>query len=249
MTVSTRSPTLHDQILRDLKGRILDGDWEPGFQLPIETELAIRFGVSRMTMNKVLAQLTREGFLVRRKKRGTFVAQPRAQSAVLEISDIEAEVTALGRPYRYELLDRAVRPWQPDDEVGAHEDRIEEGEELLFLRGLHFAGPTPFCLETRVVNPAMAEGALEQDFSNVPPGTWLLRSVPWGRAAHRIRAIHAGARDASALNIARHSASLEIVRRTEMAGNWVTWARLVYPGDSHQIMAEFESDASGGAGS
>src|SRR5690606_8666282 len=96
----------HDRIVSELRERITSGAWPPAFQLPFETRLAEDHGVSRMTMNKVLAQLTREGFLVRRKKLGTFVAQPLAQAAVMEIGDIRTEVEALGLDWRYDLTDR-----------------------------------------------------------------------------------------------------------------------------------------------
>jgi len=49
--------THHDRILTRLRDRITSGEWQPGFQLPFETQLAESHGVSRMTMNKVLAQL------------------------------------------------------------------------------------------------------------------------------------------------------------------------------------------------
>lgn len=240
MPALQKPQTLHETILQDLRARIVEGAWKPGFQLPKETELAAQFGVSRMTMNKVLTQLTREGFLLRRKKLGTFVTEPRAQSVVMEITDLESEVAALGKPYRFQLLERAMRPLRPDDVLGTDDETISEKADLLFLRGVHFAGAQPFCLETRLINPQEAEGAVEQDFGNVPPGRWLVETVPWGSARHRIRAIQASAEDARALKISSGDACLEIARRTEAAGVWVTWVRLLYPGDSHQIVADFQ---------
>jgi GntR family histidine utilization transcriptional repressor len=101
---------LHARITEDMRQNILKGDWQPGRPLPRETDLAEAYGVSRMTMNKVLTKLSKEGLLVRRKRSGTFVAQPRAQSAVMEINDIAQEVAALGMSYEWRRLETQQRP-------------------------------------------------------------------------------------------------------------------------------------------
>ncbi|SNR75609.1 UTRA domain-containing protein [Puniceibacterium sediminis] len=228
----------HDKITAEIRELIVSGRWLPGHQLPVETDLAQLYGVSRMTMNKALTRLAREGFLIRRKKRGTFVAQPRAQSAVMEIADIEAEVGSMGQDYRFVLLSRKVIAMSEFEaaDVGCGAVR---GQSALRVEGLHSADGQPFCHETRLVNPDQAPGVLEQDFSATPPGTWLLRQVPWSEASHRIRALNADADIAASLALNDGDACLEIVRRTRTAEGWVTWARLVYPGDSHQLHAAF----------
>ncbi len=65
---------------------------------------------------------------------------------------------------------------------------------------------------------------LDQDFSTTPPGSWLLRQVPWSEASHRIRALNAGAALAEQLALREGDACLEIVRRTRTAEGWVTGA-------------------------
>ncbi|WP_103335756.1 UTRA domain-containing protein [Pseudotabrizicola formosa] len=232
--------THHDRILAELRDRITGGDWPPGFQLPFETALAERHGVSRMTMNKVLGQLTREGFLVRRKKLGTFVAQPMAQAAVMAIPDIEAEVRALGLEWRFALTLRALRPPRKDEMQAA---RLDAATEVLALEGVHYAGEQPFCHEARIINPVSAPAALEQDFRAVAPGQWLLRKIPWTSAEHRIRALNAPAPMARALALPVGEACLEVTRRTESAGLWVTLVSQTYPGARHQLVSRFTPEA------
>ncbi|MFH6787151.1 MULTISPECIES: UTRA domain-containing protein [Methylobacterium] len=239
-----KGATRHDHIVEDIRSFIVDGRWPPGFQLPVETDLAERYGVSRMTMNKALGQLAREGFLVRRKKSGTQVAQPRAESAVVAIADIRDEVRRSGRAHRFHLLARRARP-------GREEDALLLGDapgsrEVLWLQGLHLADDHPFCFETRLINPDAAEGAKEQDFADLAPGAWLLGAVPWSVASHRVRAVNATAAEAKLLELEVGEACLEIVRRTQAAGDWVTGVRLLYPGSEHQLVANFGPDAGGG---
>ncbi|PSJ62812.1 UTRA domain-containing protein [Pseudaminobacter soli (ex Li et al. 2025)] len=231
--------SLHDQLVSKFRNFIISQQWPPGYQLPFETDLADAHGVSRMTMNKALSQLTREGFLLRRRKLGTFVARPHAQAAVMEIADIAAEVQALGQAYRFDLLERRLRLPEPGEIAEA---RIVQDcqQPVLHLLGVHFADAQPFCREERIINPEAAPGALEQDFSAVAPGQWLLQEIPWSSAEHRIRAVGADAAVARDLGLQPGEPCLEVTRRTEISGRWVTLAHQTYPGDRHELLARFE---------
>ena len=233
-----KAPTLHEALWTRFHGFIVSGEWPPGFQLPFETDLAAAHGVSRMTMNKVLTQLTREGFLVRRRKLGTFVAQPRAEAAVMELHDIEAEVKALGLAWRFRLLERSLRPATPDE---ALEGRFGTSPNVtvLALRGVHYAGETPFCLEERVISLAAAPQAAEQDFTSEAPGNWLRKEIPWSAAQSRIRAVNPVEAVARDLGLTPREACLEVTRRTDICGEWVTLVRQTYPGTRHQLRASF----------
>lgn len=63
------------QIAIDLRRRISGGEWRADDQLPSEPELAIQYDVSRMTMRQAVAELVKEGILVRRRGNGTFVSR------------------------------------------------------------------------------------------------------------------------------------------------------------------------------
>lgn len=244
-TKSQASRTLHEQLLSEFRSFIISQRWPPGYQLPFETALADAHGVSRMTMNKVLTQLTREGFLIRRRKLGTFVARPHAQAAVMEIADIAAEVQVLGQAHSFVLHERKLRLPQPGEIAEA---RIEQDRQrpVLYLQGVHFADAQAFCREARIINTEAAPAALEQDFTSVAPGQWLLQEIPWSSAEHRIRAIGADDAVARDLGLRPGEPCLEVTRRTEISGSWVTLAHQTYPGDRHELLARFEPRADSG---
>ncbi len=69
---------------------------------PYEHELMAQYGCARMTVNRAIASLASAGLIERRRRAGSFVAQPRMQSAVLENpghrgrgGDAAARITAM----------------------------------------------------------------------------------------------------------------------------------------------------------
>jgi GntR family transcriptional regulator, histidine utilization repressor len=240
MTSRRSANTLHARIIRDIRQKIVDGHWAPGYQLAVETDLANSYGVSRMTMNKALTQLSSEGYLVRRKRSGTFVAQPRAQTAIMAINDISEEVAALGLEYGWQLKRRELRKLDDADCRLLDVPGAGVEGEVLYLHGIHLANEEPFCLETRIIDVKVVPDALSQDFASIVPGQWLLHTIPWSTASHKIRAVNIIGQDAKALELPVGAACLEILRKTEIHHHWVTRVRLVYPGEAHQLVANFE---------
>lgn len=235
--VSKGSVSLHQRILSDIQTLILSGEWSPGQKIPVEHELMKQYKCSRMTVSKVLTQLANARMIERRRKLGSFVSRPHSQSAVLTIPDIKAEVAALGQPYSFELLSRTRRR-------STREDKALLGSEksipVLELVCLHMAGTQPFCFEQRLINLEAVPGVAKESFTEMPPGTWLLHSVPWMLAVHRIRAAEASGETAAALKIRPKSAVLTIERTTRSAESTaITFVRLTYPGALHELVASF----------
>lgn len=214
----------------------MSGEWPPGFRLPFEIELAKSYDVSRMTVNKVLTRLAGAGLIERRKKMGSFVAQPQVQSAILEIHDIEDEVRSLKRPYGFELLSRVTRRASADDLLSFGLDRKIA---ILDLACLHLAGGKPFCHERRLVNLEVVPQAAEADFTDMSPGRWLSRQIPWTSAEHKIYAVAADHDTAGQLGVALGSPGLVVQRRTWNGQGAVTFVRLSYPAEMHAILARF----------
>jgi GntR family transcriptional repressor for pyruvate dehydrogenase complex len=68
-----KSARLYEQIVEQIKERILSGDLQDGDQLPTERELAEQFGVSRTAVREAIKALTQSGLVEVRPGRGTFV--------------------------------------------------------------------------------------------------------------------------------------------------------------------------------
>lgn len=228
--------SLHQRILTDIQDRILSGKWPPGHRIPFEHELMAQYRCSRMTVSKVLTQLAGARMIERRRKAGSFVSRPHSQSAVLEIPDIKTEVAALGLPYRFEILARQKRRSRGSDRTLLD---ARSPVAVLELTCCHFAGRQPFCFEERLINLDAVPEAAQETFSDVAPGAWLLRRIPWTMAEHRIRATAADAAAAAALQLRVGKPCLAIERRTWSAEHTVTFVRLTYPDNLHELVANF----------
>jgi GntR family histidine utilization transcriptional repressor len=235
--ISDQAPiSLHRRILTDIQDRIISGEWLPGHRIPFEHELMAQYGCSRMTVSKVLTQLASARMIERRRKAGSFVSRPHSQSAVLDIPDIKAEVSALGLPYNFEILGRNKRRSNREDRELLN---ASSPVPVLELTCRHFAGTEPFCFEERIINLAAVPEAEQVAFSDVAPGSWLLRRVPWTMAEHRIRATAALGAAAKALGVRQGLPCLVIERKTWSANHAVTFVRLTYAGDAHELVASF----------
>ncbi len=235
----TRTATpasLHARILGELEERILSGAWPPGYRIPSEHDLADQYNCSRMTVNKVVTQLAHAGLVERRRKAGSFVCRPHSQSAVLEIKDIKTEVIEQGLDYRFEILSMHKRRARANDRSRL---ALADTRPILALVCRHFAGRRPFCLEERLINLDAVPEAAAQMFDTIAPGAWLIQRVPWTAAEHRIRAEAAGAATGRQLAVSAGTACLVIERRTSWADAPITFVRLTYPGEAHELVARF----------
>lgn len=228
--------SLHQHILETIVGNVLSGRWPVGHRIDSEHELAASFGCSRMTVSKAMTHLAQQGLIERRRRAGSFVKRAQATSAVLDIPDIRSEVNSLGLSYRFEILDSHRRRRVRADAALLSPAGPGQLRELLVL---HYAGATPFCLEERLINLAVVPQATDEIFDTEAPGPWLTRYVPWTTAEHRIRAGGADAVVSARLKVRRNAPCLMIERRTWSGDRPVTFVRLIYAGETHQLVARF----------
>ncbi|WP_339744709.1 histidine utilization repressor [uncultured Maricaulis sp.] len=230
------SGPVYDQIRRAILGNIRAGIWPPRHRIPAEAELAAHFGTARMTVNRALRGLTEDGLIVRRRRAGSFVAQPPSPAAMLEIVDMSTAIPARGQVYGYQCLTDQTVAASPER---AAQMQVATGAPLQHLVCRHTADGDVIELEERWINLALLPSAADQDFRATAPGAWLLSATPWTAAEHTVLAINADARLAGLLEIRRGDACLVLERRTFQNEAVVTFARLTHPGDRHVMTERF----------
>lgn len=105
---------LYHRIYTVLREEIRDGSHAPGDLLPGETDLAARFGVSRVTIRKTLEQLASDGLVDRRQGRGTFVRETHGRAPVrAEVTGLVDNLLAMGLRTEVKVLHFAMEPTPP----------------------------------------------------------------------------------------------------------------------------------------
>jgi GntR family histidine utilization transcriptional repressor len=223
--------TLVAKIRTDIETHIRSGKWKPGDQIPFEHELVIQYGCSRATVSKALETMARDGLIERRRKAGSFVAQPHMEAAVLEVPDLSKLISDRGEHYTWNLITQANRLSKTGEELSG---------QVLALEGLHRASNEPFAIEYRWISLETVPEAAVQSFETNAPGTWLLGHVPWTNARHRITAISANTQQAKLLNTQPHAPCLQMERWTWQVEAPVTYVKQVFRGDRYDLIAEFK---------
>ncbi|MFT4077055.1 MAG: histidine utilization repressor [Asticcacaulis sp.] len=227
---------LHQKIRDDIEQQIRSGALKPGDRIPFEHELMAQYGVSRMTVNKALTPLDEAGLIERRKRAGTFVRLPRLDSTVLDIPDIQHEITTRGEAYRFELLACTVRKAGTEDE----QELAGPAGRVLKLEGLHFASAKPLAYERRLINLDAVPQAETIDFTRQSPGHWLLGVVPWTHVENQISAAPAQGQIATHLRLDEGAACLVIERRTWREKERITTVKQVFDGGAYRLVASFD---------
>lgn len=228
---------LYKQVKEHIVTRILAGDWPQGQRLPSENQLTGDLGISRMTAHRALRELTSEGWLTRVQGAGTFVAESKPQSALMEIRDIREEIAERGGAHACEVV--LLSREDATAEV-AHALEIDAGATVYHSLLVHKEDTQPVQVEDRHVNPAFAPAYLEQDFTRVTAFEYLSQLGPIESAEHIIEAVLPNETNRRLLRCRAAEPCLLLTRRTWSNNLVVTRVRLMYAGSRYRLSGRQE---------
>jgi GntR family histidine utilization transcriptional repressor len=214
---------------------IASGQWRVGEVLPSETALCKRFAVSRMTVNRAMRELARERLINRVPGRGSFVAEPVAQSGLVQICNIADEIRARGGVHRSSVIKLG---WA-DAAAGVAE--VLGAPRVFHSVLVHYENDVALQIEDRFVSPEMAPGYLDQDFARVTPNAFLMGVAPLSEVEHVVQAAAASAYVASLLGVDVGSPCLLVHRKTWSGGHAVSVAVLYHPGARFRLSGRFSA--------
>jgi GntR family transcriptional regulator len=192
---------LHVQVKQALKDRIVRHIWKSGDLVPGDLELCNEFGVSRTTVRQGLAELAHEGWVVRERGRGTFVAPPKlTERAVERLSGFFEDMVALGHPPVSQVLLQQVRA--ADEQVAARLN-LNPGERIVEIERLRFVHDEPVLLTITYLPQALVPGLETADLTRRSLYEYLETECGLSLASGRrtLEAVAADARQAKLLRI------------------------------------------------
>ncbi|MBV1911601.1 MAG: histidine utilization repressor [Kangiellaceae bacterium] len=233
----SKTSTLYIHVKDYVLAGISNGSWLAGERVPSENELVDLCKVSRMTARRALQELLLEGTLVRIKGKGSYVAQEKQHSSLLQISSISTEIRARGMEYKSELVQLSV---VNADDFLAHAMGIKRDFQLYHSTVLHFQNDLPIQLELRWVIPEAAPEYINQSFLEQTPGEYLTELAPVTEAEHNIEAVIGNRETRELLTVQKEEALLLLSRKTWCGVRLVSFAKLYHPGDSYSFGTKFK---------
>ncbi|WP_186473861.1 UTRA domain-containing protein [Psychrobacter sp. KCTC 72983] len=245
----TKTIPAYQRIKNAILDNIHSGKWQAGSAITTEMALATEFGVSRMTVNRALKELSEEHVLERRQGSGTFVAQQQFNHTFVEVRNIAEDLKSANRDYEAKVVSkRAVTAAMLDDELRrkfgidematvTHTD-ASDTPVLYEVKIIHVADGQPIQFEERWVDAKKVPHFIDQDFTVVNTSDYLVAKIPLESGSYTIRALAAPNEVADALQIAPQSPTLVLRRQTYSAGQVVTFVKMWHAGDRYQFSGE-----------
>lgn len=234
--MSLQEKPRYQQLKEEIIAQISSGRLRPRDRVPSENELVGSAGVSRMTANRVLRELTQEGYVERIAGVGTFVSDVRAASHVLEVRNIADEIAHRGHRHSATWL---LREAVPANAAVAAALELEEGETVFHLLVVHSEDGVPIQQEDRYVLPSFAPDCLEQDFTRVTPSAYLSGISPLQEAKQVVQAIVPDEQVRMNLHMEAGEPCLLVRRVTRADGRPVSFARLHHPGTRFELAGRY----------
>lgn len=216
------------------------GDLKAGDPIPSENEFVNALGISRMTVNRAMRELSNEGLLKRTRGIGTFVAEEKFPGDFMSVHNIADEIKQRGHSHSQKLL-KLEKINKEDDHEFWDSGQIppEMGETAFHSVIVHFDDGVPFQIEERFVNDRIAPRYLEQNFENLPPDSYLNSLISVTHGIHKIDAILPNKDQHEILEIDSTEPCLRIERFSYSEEELVSAACLLHPGFRIVLEGEF----------
>lgn len=232
MTATPRYQQLKEQIIR----QISTGELQPLDRVPSENDLVDSAGVSRMTANRALRELNVEGYVERVAGKGTFVADLKATSHLLEVRNIADEILRRGHAHTAAVL--RLHTVKGDPEL-TERLQLPDGVDVFHIVLIHNENLTPIQYEDRYVVAEFAPDYLQQDFTATTPSAYLSSISPLQEAEHVVRAETPSVDIRRELAMAEGEPCLVVTRRTWAHGRVVSFANLYHPGSRFELTGHY----------
>lgn len=238
---------LHAQIRQILTAEIAAGIWRPGAALPGEPDLAVRFGVSRMTVRQALADLAARGLLVRQRGRATRVAEVPIEQSLGggHFYAFTSEMARRGLPHRSEVLEVGLARPTREARVTLGLAAGRPAARIVLLRLL---GDEPLMLETVSCAPELLPILADPAITEQPLYELLERhaGIVTIRATESIRPVALGRQSARYLAVTYRTPAFAVTRTSfaEREGTPypVEWRESLVRGDRYRIVADLHRE-------
>jgi GntR family transcriptional regulator, histidine utilization repressor len=227
---------LYRQVKEFISAKIDSGELAAGMRIASETELVSTLHVSRMTVNRALRELSAEGCLRRIQGRGTFVAEKKRQSPLLEIRSIAEEIRVQGGSHSCTV--HVLQEDKANPQLAATM-QLPPYATVFHSIIVHRNHNIPIQLGCRYINPVVIPHYLEQDFSQITASEYLLSVAPVSAIEHVVEALIPDLWIRELLEINGAEPCLALHRKTWVEEQVATCSTFYYPGSRYTLGGRF----------
>jgi GntR family transcriptional regulator len=231
----------YQQLYDILRRQITSGFWKPGDRLPSEAELTDQYQVSRIVVRQAFDMLVNEGWVYRRRGRGTFVTTPTIEHGLTRIISFTEDMQRRGLKPGTKILSARLEPASPEV---AEKLNLMPGTELAVLERLRLADGEPMSIEISHLVHRLCNGILKADYANTPLHEALMDryDIRLVRATQAIRSVAADKTVAAQLDIAPKAPLFYIERISySQFGLPVEFLQLYHRGDRYVLYNELRN--------
>ncbi|MQR95162.1 GntR family transcriptional regulator [Fictibacillus phosphorivorans] len=238
MIDKTSPMPLYFQIEEAIKQKIDKGEWESETMIPSEREFAENYEVSRMTVRQAINNLVNEGYLTRRKGKGTFVSAKKIEQKLLGLTSFTEDMKSRGFRPASRLI--SFQKTTAENRV-AKALEIKEDQVIYEIKRVRLANDIPMAFETTYV-PA---DLLELNESHIKQGSLYSEVENAGfvidYATQSLEASISREAESEILEITKGAAVLLIKRQTYLTtGRPLELVQSVYRGDRYKFMIDMK---------
>lgn len=228
----------HTQIKEILLNNIRKAKYLPNEKIPSEIELAKSLNVSRMTVNKVINELVKEGLLYRQQGKGTFVCLRKIDQWFFRIRSFKQDMISRGLIPSTSVLEKTVL--NPPIDVATHLN-LSPKEKVIFIKRLRYANDEPIILESRYLNYKLCKQILGESLDKESIHDLLIYkyNLPLTKVNQYLETIKINEDEAKCLRIESGEPGFLLCRTTFTGEIPVTWVKYIYRGDKYRFYAEF----------
>ena len=235
--LSYRSP-LYIQLREVIRSKIEEGEYPPGTAIPSENQLAVTYGLNRVSVRSALAALENEGLITAVQGKGMFVNGPKTERDLETLGGYRQTMNERGKDASTRVLVKAAR------EAGPYYARLLElapEDQIWFIRRVDYSGGEPVALEEIYIPCQVLPGLEEIDiglFSIYDAYIWNGVRPDVGSQVLRITTLEPAA--AKLIDLAPGQAVMEfsyLVRDT--GGKIVEFARNYIRGDRTEFIVHY----------
>jgi GntR family transcriptional regulator len=229
--VTQRVGAAYLRVADDLRAAIADGTYQPGAQLPSESELMRRYGIARGTVRQTYAQLQAEGLVTTRQGSRRTVAEGAPPQSLERMVSFSEWVRSLGETPSGRVV-HLIRREATDEESGRL--ALPPGAAVFHLLRLRLVSGAPTMIERTLYPEALGRLLVDMDLEHdsITERMGELGHV-FAHASHIVDAVAATAEDGRLLGIRPRSPLLRTRRlSTDPGGTPLEWSEDRYRGDA-----------------